>query len=185
MLKRLLVGLLIGLVVGGLMAFALVKGLGMVTFATGGGAVLAYLFAALTGVLTGLIAGKPIWSKGGQIEAGLKAVFGAAISAGGMFALRQWAHVHLDLSMIAPHAQGELGQLPMASLPLIAGVLGGFFELDNTGTEEKDEKKGAKGAAVAAAPKSARAGANGKARVEAEDTEAEEDVEIPSKKAKR
>src|SRR5215469_16609426 len=90
MLGRLLIGLVLGLLVGGLVAAGLVAGLGILTFSGAGGAVLAYVAAALTGVLTGLVAGKPIWSSGAKIEAGLKAVFGALIGAGTMFALRQW-----------------------------------------------------------------------------------------------
>jgi len=61
MLKRLLVGLFIGLVTGGLLAAVLIKGLGITAFAAGaGGTALALLFAAITGVVVGLIAGKPI-----------------------------------------------------------------------------------------------------------------------------
>ncbi len=181
MLRRLLVGLVIGLLIGGLMAGALLKGLNapLLDF-TAGSAVMAYLFAALTGVVTGLVAGKPIWSSGGQIEAGLKAVFGALLAAGAMFALRTWAHVHLNLSVIDPKAIGELGELPLAALPLIGGVLGTFYELDNTGTGAKDEKAGAKGGAVKVA-----GGTTGKARVAVDPAEADEDVDVASKKAKR
>ena len=88
MLKRLLVGLFIGLVIGAALAAVLIKGLSLSLFATGaGGAALAYLFAAVTGVVVGLVAGKPIWASGGQIEAGLKAFFGALLAAVGMFVL--------------------------------------------------------------------------------------------------
>ncbi len=179
MLRRLLVGLLIGLVIGGLMAGVLLKGLNAPLLDGTGGAVMAYLFAALTGVITGLVAGKPIWASGGQIEAGLKAVFGALLAAGGMFALRQWAHVHINLSVIDPKAIGQLGDLPLAALPLIGGVLGTFYELDNTGTGEKDDKKAAKGAGVKGET------GNGKARIAVDAADADEDVDVASKKAKR
>jgi hypothetical protein len=138
MLKRLLLGLILGFVVGALVAAALVAGLHVVQL----GALTAYLFAAVTGVLVGLVAGKPIWAKGGQIEAGLKAFFGALLGAGGMFAVRQWLKVDVDLSMIQHGMSGPVGDLPAAALPLIAAVLGGFYELDNTGDgDEKNEKK--------------------------------------------
>src|SRR5260221_13596760 len=97
MLKRLAFGLLFGLLVGGLLAAAVIKGLGMLAFTGTGGAVLAYVFAAVTGVLVGLVAGKPIWASGGQIEAGLKAVAGAIGSLGAMFAMRRWLSIDLDL----------------------------------------------------------------------------------------
>jgi len=135
MVKRLFVGLFLGAVIGAIVAAALIQGLHVVAF----GAVLAYLSAIVTGVVTGFVAGKPIWSADGKIEAGLKAFFGALLAVGGMFALRQWVHVDLDLTSInAGHA--EIGWLPAASLPLIAAVLGAFFEIDNSGDPE-DAKK--------------------------------------------
>jgi hypothetical protein len=138
MVKRLFLGLILGFVIGALVAAALVAGLHMLAFA----AAPAYLFAAMTGVLVGLVAGKPIWARGGQIEAGLKAFFGALLGAGGMFAIRQWLKVDVDLSMIQHGMSGMVGDLPAASLPLLAAVIGGFYELDNTDEGEKSEKRG-------------------------------------------
>src|SRR5262249_22959990 len=116
---------------------------GMLSFAGSSGAALAYIFAAATGVLVGLVAGKPIWARGGQIEAGLKAFFGALLGAGLMFALRNWLTLTLDLDFI--HAgHGVIGSLAAASLPLIAMLLGGFYEIDNTPAPD-EEKKGGKG----------------------------------------
>ena len=177
MLKRLFVGLFLGAVVGAILAAVLVQGLGGMTFDSSVlGAAGAYIAAALTGVLTGLIAGKPIWSADGKIEAGLKAFFGALIALGGMFVLRQWVHVSMDLSALkASSGPAEIGQLPAVSLPLIAAVLAGFFELDNTGDGEKKDDKQA----------SASAGSAKKVRVagedEADDAEDEEEA-APAKK---
>src|SRR5579883_514408 len=142
MLRRLLIGLVLGLLVGGAVAAGLVLGLGVATFSSAGGAVLAYLAATLTGVLTGLVAGKPIWASGAKIEAGLKAFFGALIGAGVMFALRQWAgDWPLDLPAIGAHSRTAIGDLPAISLPLVAVVLGAFFELDNTGDSKAQGEK--------------------------------------------
>src|SRR6185436_7520967 len=69
MLKRLVVGLIKGFMIGLVLALILMKGLGLATF----GGLLAYLIASIAGMLTGLIAGKPIWAKEAKIEAGLKA----------------------------------------------------------------------------------------------------------------
>lgn len=141
MLKRLLLGLVLGTLVGGALAAALVKGLGLITFAGALGPVAAYGAAALVGVLTGLVAGKAIWSTGGKIEAGLKAFFGALLAAGAMFALRRWAGgVAVDLSALGA-GHGALGDLPAASLPMVAAALGAFFEVDNT--PEAPEEAGA------------------------------------------
>jgi len=176
MVKRLFVGLLLGLVIGGLAAAALVKGLHMAVLDGTGSAVVAYIAAALVGVVTGLIAGKPIWASGGQIEAGLKAVFGALLATGGMFAFRQW--VHSPIALPADLGSGELGHLPALVLPAIAAILGGFYELDNTGTGKEEEEKKPKELGAK------ESGANGKARIAVDPVE-EEEVEVPSKKAKR
>jgi hypothetical protein len=169
MLKRLIVGLVLGTVIGGVVAAVLVQGLGMAVFSN---SVFAYLAAAATGVITGLVAGKPIWSADGKIEAGLKAFFGVLLALGGMFALRTWANFQLDLSMLKAGSD-TLGQLPAASLPIIAAVLAGFYEIDNSpseGGDKKDEEASASSASKKSSGK--------KVRVADEDEEAvDEDVE--------
>lgn len=177
MLRRLLVGIVIGLLIGFAVAAALVKGLAITTFeGTAAGAALAYLSAAAAGAMTGLIAGKPIWASGAKIEAGLKAFFGALIAAAGMFALRTWVGQPIDLSALGA-GHGAIGSLPAASLPIVAAVLGGFFELDDTGGGQ--ENAGAK--TRVASESNGRA----KARV-AQDGEAEEEAEaVSAKRAKR
>jgi hypothetical protein len=180
MLKRLVFGLIFGLLVGGLLAAAVIKGLGMVAFTGTGGTVLAYVFAAVTGVLVGLVAGKPIWASGGQIEAGLKAVAGAIVGAGAMFAMRRWLNLDIDLHSlgVGPLTAQPAGLLPATTLPLIAAVLGAFYEADNTPHEEADDK----------APKSkGKDAAKSKTRV-AETTADDEDEELlepPKKGAKK
>jgi hypothetical protein len=185
MVRRLLLGLVLGLIVGGLAAAALVAGLHMTVFDPGaGGVALAYLAAALTGVLTGLVAGKPIWASGAKIEAGLKAFFGALIATGLMFAARRWLTSSVDLDFLGAGA-GPIGELPAASLPLVAAVLGGFFELDNT-------EGSAKTAGSDASPKTKKRVAeekgNGKGQsrvADDEDGDAEQAAPIAPKRAKR
>jgi hypothetical protein len=184
MLRRLLVGLVLGLVVGGLVAAGFVQGLHVLTFGDGtGGALFAYATAAVTGVLTGLVAGKPIWASGAKIEAGLKAFFGALIAAGLMFALRQWGGVipvlptqftPAEVDQVIQHA----GSLPAMALPMLAAVLGGFFEIDNTGGDESDTKGSRK--------RVADGGAKAKSRVATPEEDVEEEASpIPAKRAKR
>jgi hypothetical protein len=184
MLRRLLLGLVIGLLMGGLVAAGLVAGLHITAFTSTGGAVLAYLAAALTGVLTGLVAGKPIWATGGKIEAGLKAFFGALLAAGLMFALRTWGKLEVPETAIT-QAGGHLGDLPATALPIIAALLGGFFELDNTGGGDDPKKGEAVGAKkrIAAAEKT---NGQAKARVADDDEgEAEQAATPAPKRAKR
>jgi hypothetical protein len=140
MVRRLLVGLVLGILIGGLLAAGLVVGLKWATFLGAGGAVLAYASAVLTGLVTGLVAGKPIWASGARVEAGLKAFFGALISAGLMFALRRWGGTWtMDLSGFGAGGPAAIGQLPAIALPLIGATLGALFELDNTGDPERKE----------------------------------------------
>jgi hypothetical protein len=125
-LKRALFGILKGALIGGLLGAAVVFGLGMPVFA----AWAAYVAAVLTGAVTGLVAGRAIWEKDARIEAGLKAGVGAVIGAAAMFAIRKWLNLSVDLGELG---RGTVGQLPLASLPMIATALALFYELDNTG----------------------------------------------------
>jgi hypothetical protein len=131
MLKRLLLGLIEGLLLGGALAAVLVQVLGMPAFE---GTFSAYLAAVATGALTGLVAGRPIWRKGASLEAGLKAVAGMALSAGLLFVIRRWLKVELDLSVIGA-GRGTIGTLPVAILPLLSTALSVVFELDNNKEE--------------------------------------------------
>jgi hypothetical protein len=132
MLRRLIFGLVLGLIVGVVLAAGLVR-LGQASFADGGGVIVAYLAAAAAGALTGMIAGKPIWASGAKVEGGLKALFGGLMGVGAMFALRQWGTgFDVNLSLVGGGGPSPVGELPAASLPLIAAVLGGLFGLDNT-----------------------------------------------------
>ena len=77
-------------------------------------------------------------------------------------------------------ARASSGALPAASLPLIAGVLAAFFELDNTGAAEKEaEADGKSGAKEAGKAKDKKVRVAPKA--EAGDDEEEEESE-PAKK---
>lgn len=165
--KRALIGLVKGLVLGGAIALLLVQVLGVATF----GAWLAYPLAALVGIIAGLVAGRPIWDREGRIEAGLKAVVGAIVGAGLMFALRKWLNPAVDLGSFGA---GGLGELPVVSLPLIVTLLSVFYELDNTG-EPADAKQ------------KTRAEVPGKARVEdaALEDELEDEAVLESREAKR
>lgn len=133
MLGRLLIGIVKGLVVGGLIGFGLVK-LGMAL----PGALIAYLAAAVTGVVIGLVAGKPIWAKDAKIEAGAKAVVGALLGVGLMAAARHWLTMALPIQVpnLAPEG-ATLGAFSMTSLAAIAALLGGFYDADNDATGEE------------------------------------------------
>jgi hypothetical protein len=184
MLKRLILGLILGTVIGAVLAAVLVQGLGMLAFPN---AFVAYLAAGATGIITGLVAGKPIWSADGKIEAGLKAFFGVLLAVGGMFALRSWANVHLDLSMLKAGA-GYLGSLPAASLPIIAAVLAAFYEVDNSPSlQEKGEEVSGAELVASKASMASKKGAGNKVRVgpQADAAEADEADDTVARKRGR
>jgi hypothetical protein len=136
MIRRLILGLVLGLMVGGAVAFGLVKLDDSLTF----GGVVAYLAAAIAGAGTGAVAGKPIWASGAKIEAGLKSFFGALLAAGGLFALQRWGTGFTpSLAAVGGDGTVAVGDLPLVALPLVAGVLGALFGLDNTDEPAKDD----------------------------------------------
>jgi hypothetical protein len=155
MLTRLVIGLIKGLILGGLLGFALAK----IGFAAPG-FIIAYLGAAIAGALVGLIAGKPIWAKEAKVEAGMKAFFGALLAGGLMYAARRWLtwEVPLDLSALgigelgganeslAEVGTGTFGGLAITSLAMVTAVLGGFYEADNTPEAEGTSDNKAAGA---------------------------------------
>ena len=136
MLRRLLLGVRKGALIGGLVGslWVFVLGIPLVV------GVLRYLAAILTGVFAALVAGKPIWSRGAWIEVLLKSVVAAALGAGVMYAFRSWLDATIS---VGPLGQGLLSTLPFVMLPLLATVLAVFFEVDNTdepATETPDER---------------------------------------------
>ena len=134
MVRRLLIGLALGALLGAIAAAALIKGLGVVSF----GLLFALASAAVTGAVVGLVAGKPIWANGAKIEAGLKAGAGAILGVIAMFLVRKFIGASVDLTNFGAGA-GTIGDLPATSLPIVAALLGGFFEADNT-PETADDK---------------------------------------------
>jgi hypothetical protein len=178
MLGRLLLGIVKGILVGGLVGFGLAK-LGFVA----PGAIIAYLAAAATGVLIGLVAGKPIWAKDAKIEAGMKAFVGALLGAGLMFAARKWLTFPLPVSL-GPLSEaneslgetvrnGTVGGLALTSLAAVAAVLGGFYEADNTPGEGEGKSDDAAKAS------------NGAKRIATQPDEEEEEEEEAADNKKR
>lgn len=124
--KRLLVGLVEGLVLGAALATALVAGLGRAVASGWVG----YGLAALAGALTALVAGKPVWAKEAKLEVGLKAVIGGSIALVALYAVRRWLAIQVDLSAIGA-GRGIVGELVAVFVPVITTGLSILFELDN------------------------------------------------------
>jgi hypothetical protein len=132
MLKRLVVGLVIGVLVGGLAGYGLFQ---ILPTAMAGG--FGYVFAAVVGVLVGLVAGKPIWAKGALIEAGLKAFIGALLGCAILFGLR---FLGFSVPALAGIGEATIGRHPIGSLLSIATVLAVFYEIDNSGGGDEEDK---------------------------------------------
>ncbi|MBX3183598.1 MAG: hypothetical protein KIT72_05700 [Polyangiaceae bacterium] len=136
MIARLLLGIVKGVLVGGAVAAGLIFGLGVTSWT----APYAYAFAALTGVLTALVAGKGIWVRGAGVENAIKAVVSLGLASLAIFAVRKWAAVDVDLSALSAGA-GRVGELPAASLPIVGTVLALLYEMDNLGEGSKEAQR--------------------------------------------
>jgi hypothetical protein len=153
MLRRLGVGFVKGALVGALMALAWERALGGGAFA----GAWSYLMAIATGLLTGVLAGKPPWAKGALVEATLKGVAGALVGGAGLYAIDKWVPVSLSLG---PLGSGMLGDVAVFALMSIALAIGVVFELDNTEMKVVDD------AHARIAPGHARIAGDGAAEVE-------------------
>jgi len=136
---RLLFGMTKGVVVGCLV------GLGMVALGQGTPvAWLAYAAAAAVAVLVAPIAGKKLWEKDGAIQFGLKAVAGLVLGPGLMWVVRRFGVLPLPDPTTLPGADAvpgltalrgvplTFGGFAVTSLALVAALLAGFYDLDNT-----------------------------------------------------
>jgi hypothetical protein len=135
MLKRLGLGLVKGLVIGGAIGAGLQYGLGW-TDASG---LLGFLVAMGAAGTAGVFAGKAPWVEGAWIEATLKGMVGV-----GLGALAYWGLTHVPLEVPYPGLSGThaLAALPAVFSPTIAGVYGALVELDNTGDGEEGPANG-------------------------------------------
>lgn len=160
MVKRLLIGLIKGLVIGGAIGAGIQYGLHW-TITSGG--LLGYLFAMGAAGTTGVFAGKPPWRTGAWVEALLKGAFGVGVGA-----LAYWlGATYGAFSLPFPGMEEAVAwtAIPVVYLPAIAGVYGSLVELDNTGDDDKT------------AGGSGKTTAGPKARVAIDDDDAHADTE--------
>lgn len=137
MLKRLLIGILKGFVVGGAVGSALYFGMGQGSIESG----YAYLLYGAVGAITGVVAGKPLWKPGAWIEALLRGVFGIAVGCGLYALASSFLHVGaiplpaaLFPALPNPAENARfLFQQPLAMAPLMATLYASLIELDNDG----------------------------------------------------
>ncbi len=138
MLKRLGLGLLKGLLIGGGVGAALHFGVGWLTV---GSALFGYLLAMATGATAGVLAGKPPWKQSAWIEGVLKAVFGLGFGALAFWASSKWLAFGLPGMLPGVEAGTPWTESTLLMPTIVAGLFGTLVELDNTGD---DKPKGAK-----------------------------------------
>ncbi|MBL8601428.1 MAG: hypothetical protein JNK72_05840 [Myxococcales bacterium] len=125
-MKRLVIGLVKGLLVGGALGAALHFGLGATTLI----GPLAYVFYAVVGALAGLLAGRPAWREGAGVAAILRAVFGLGVGVG-LYALAGLLKFEVPLAGVG--AGHTLQQIPLLLAPTIATVYATLVEVDDGG----------------------------------------------------
>lgn len=129
MLKRLGLGLLKGLVVGGAIGAGFQYGLRWSDVS----GLLGFLIAMGVAGTTGVFAGRPPWQDGAWIEASLKGLVGVGLGALLYWLSARWGQFQIPFPGLAEPASWT--ELPVVFAPAIAGVYGALVELDNTGAD--------------------------------------------------
>jgi len=142
MLKRLGIGLLKGLVLGGALGAALHFGLGLGAVGAIGG----FLIATLTGALAAVLSGRPPWQKGAWIESLLKGGAGLVLGAVVYWLASKFIGFGIPFALGSVPAGTAWTSMPLAIAPFVAAVFGGLVELDNTGDDSGAAAKGKKAA---------------------------------------
>ncbi len=140
MLKRLVVGLLKGVVVGALLGAAVHFGLGW-TDASG---LLGYLLAMGAGATSGVLAGTPPWRQATWIESLLKAGAGLGVGALLYWLGVRWGDFPLPFALPGLAAGSSWTRAPILFMAAVSAVFGALVELDNTGDEPPVERGSAK-----------------------------------------
>lgn len=139
MLKRLILGLVKGLAIGGALGAAVFFGLTHLHGLAGLGA---YALYALVGALAGVLAGKAFWVKGAWVESLLKGLFGVAVGCG-LYALASRFLGGVDVpALVQGSVDMKLASHPLLMAPGIASIYAMLVELDNTGEAEPEPSSG-------------------------------------------
>lgn len=137
MLRRLLIGLLKGLAVGGAVGAALHFGAGATTITSW----VNYLLYGAVGLLAGVVAGQPPWRPGAWVASILKGIFGAGLGVG-LYALA--VHfLRLPVDGVPGIESGAvLAQAPLLFAPAVATLYATLVELDDGGEQPAQESTG-------------------------------------------
>lgn len=128
MLKRLIIGVIKGLLVGGAIGSALHFGLGWTTAA----GLFAYLLAMGSGATAGVLAGKPPWRQQAWIESVLKSVAGLGVGALAYWGASSWLAFPLPFEIPGIASATPWTEMTLGITTATAAVFGALVELDNT-----------------------------------------------------
>jgi hypothetical protein len=141
MLRRLLVGLLKGVLVGGAVGALLHFAFGVTALSA---AWMGYLLYGGVALLAGVVAGQPPWREGAWVASILKGAFGFGVGALLYFLGAKFLS-GIDLTPLAgalPDLAGKtLSQVPLLFAPAVATVYATLVELDDGGEQPATEKK--------------------------------------------
>lgn len=132
MLRRGLLGILKGLLVGGVFGAAFHFALGGHAF---GGAGLAVFVSSLAAAVASVVSGQPPWREGAWVGSILKGVVGAAVGAGLGWAATRWLGGTLPTVFGLPEGS-HWWQAPLLLVPGISAPLAALVELDDGGAPE-------------------------------------------------
>ncbi|MDP3277092.1 MAG: hypothetical protein Q8Q09_18010 [Deltaproteobacteria bacterium] len=129
MVKRLVLGLLKGLVIGGALGalFFLVLGI------NGSGA-LAYVLAGLAAAIAGIFAGQPPWRQGAWVGTILKGTFGLGVGAALYWVVQRFLG-GVPIPALGSVSASTIAEAPIAFMPIVAAVYSMLIELDDGGED--------------------------------------------------
>lgn len=130
--KRLLLGLLKGLVIGGAFGALLHFGLERHTITEWYN----WLLYPVIGAISGALAGRAPWKPGAWIAGVLKGVFGLAVGAG-LFALG--SRFLPEMALFGAAAKSSLATYPLVFAPMLATLYATLVELDDGGDQAEEE----------------------------------------------
>jgi hypothetical protein len=133
MLKRLGIGWLKGLIVGGAIGAGLHFGLGWASLEP----LLAYLVSMATVASAAVLAGRAPWREGAWIEALLKGVAGVGFGALLAWLSSRFAGFALPFALPGVDVAAKWSSVPLVFAPLFGALTGALVELDNTGEDAK------------------------------------------------
>ncbi|MBX3247651.1 MAG: hypothetical protein KF901_10780 [Myxococcales bacterium] len=129
MLRRFVLGLLKGALLGGAIGAAFHWGLGW----TQGEGLLLYLVAMGAGATSGVLVGKPPWQQDAWIESVLKAVAGLGFGALLYWITSTWAGFGVPFALPGVNAGTPWTQIPLVVSTIVSLLFGILVELDHTG----------------------------------------------------